>query len=138
MSVSISGNVSAIYTSLKTMSGLRSTPEHPPEQVSSTPALFIAVDSVNGTSPTQDTFSGTCIVRAGVYVARGGLDIKRAIEITLPYGDSILAKLMELQNACTLNIAGEITADYGPMDYDDTKLFGWTFRIPTQIVVEDV
>ena len=134
MAVDIDAVVSAIYDSLKTITGLSQTPEYPPESFTSGPLLIVMPESINLDSPTLGggSFVGEFVVRAGIYDNRR-IGLQQISENMQPFGQTVLGKLATLEAACTVSILG-IAAEFGPVDYVGLDLFGWTFRIRTQIV----
>ena len=78
---------------------------------------------------------GLHTIQLGVYKVRK--DTARDIARMLPFGDLVMDKIMaqgdQSWNGKIDNVVDEISYTFGPIDYAELLLIGWTISIPVKI-----
>jgi len=115
--------------------GLRTVSDRAPENVSAFPLLVASPQSGTWEPQSAGMAKGLHSIQVGCYVPRK--DLPRDIATILPYGDLIKDKLFAAGNTFWTNtidnVVEEISYTFGPIDYAELLLIGWTITIPIKI-----
>lgn len=139
--------LSGLLSVAQQATGIRRTYDYPDSRPAADASeVFLMAVPVDGSWQPESAgeVKGLHNFQLGAYVARKEGELAKAIEKTLPVGDLLKDKLLSSAianiqwqdsdgNATIDAPAAEITYSYGPLNYADLNLFGWTLTFPAKI-----
>jgi len=122
--------IAAVADIVRSVTGVRVSPEYAPEALNTFPASIIYPSTGEFSESPNGVFKGLHNLTVEIHVAR--LDLSKTLQASIPFGTRVgKAILAERTLSSTCSMFGKIAYTFGPMAWGDERLqtIGWRLTI---------